>query len=67
MKSMYWASRKMKEGIKVRRNSWVENAYVYLNEHGDLMMGWVKTKVNDVRFKVDFKDINALDWEEFTF
>lgn len=69
MRTLFWASKLLRKGGFVRRDSWVGNAYVYLCVDSDgteqLYMNWINRKCRAVKFNPTFKDMEATDWEEF--
>lgn len=69
MRTLFWVSKLLREGGFVRRDSWVDNAYIYLcvDSEGieELYMNWINRKCKAVKFKPTFKDMEATNWEEF--
>lgn len=66
MRTVFWASRILREGGFVRRDSWCGDAYIYLCENEKVYMNWMGRRCKPVHFKWIFKDIEATNWEEAT-
>jgi len=59
MRTIYWASKQLKKGEMVRRKSWIEGSYLFLDKNRDL-----KHCFEDFIGERDLciNDIEAIDW-----
>ena len=60
-KDIIWATKKLREGKKVRRIQWIDGAYLCMDELSDIISGWDNSKTKENR-DLCFADLEGEDW-----
>ena len=62
-RTIYWASKQLRKGKKVRRKQWIDEAYLFLDNLGDIRSSWTNKRDHTEPRDLCIEDIEAEDWE----